>query len=239
VNFAKYVRHQFLAVRQKNGQFWLPLGFCHILCFFLVVFLSNNYVYKSLTKMKYIVIFASGSGSNTQRIAEHFSDSDVAQVVSVFSNRKDAYVLQRARQLNIPAVVFDKADFYENDVVLNQLHTLQPDLIVLAGFLWKVPEKIVNAFPHHIINIHPALLPKYGGKGMYGEHVHRAVIENREKESGITIHYVNENYDEGAYILQVACEINDNDTPETLAEKVHALEYKYFPKAIELVLLRK
>jgi len=189
--------------------------------------------------MKRIVIFASGSGSNAQQIASYFSNSDIARVVMVFSNREDAYVLRRAHQMNIPAVVFDKAGFYENDGVLNQLYNLHPDLIVLAGFLWKVPEKIVHAFPHQIINIHPALLPKYGGKGMYGDHVHRAVIENHEKESGITIHYVNEEYDEGALIFQVRCEIDDVDSPETLAEKIHTLEYKYYPKIIELVLLRK
>ena len=189
--------------------------------------------------MKRIVIFASGSGSNAQQIAGYFSNLDIARVIKIFTNRRDAYVLQRAHQMNIPVVVFDKADFYENDVIYHQLFDLNPDLIVLAGFLWKVPEKIVYAFPNRIINIHPALLPKYGGKGMYGEHVHRAVIENREKESGITIHYVNENYGEGAFILQARCGINDSDTPATLAEKIHALEYKYYPKTIEYILLRK
>ena len=189
--------------------------------------------------MKHIVIFASGSGSNAQQIAEYFANSDFARVIMIYSNRKDAYVLQRANQMNIPAVVFDKADFYENNFILHHLRHLRPDLIILAGFLWKVPETIVRAFPDQIINIHPALLPKYGGKGMYGGHVHHAVIENREKESGVTVHYVNENYDEGAHILQVRCKIDDDDTPETLAQKIHALEYKYYPKTIELILLRK
>ena len=188
--------------------------------------------------MKKIVIFASGSGSNAQQIAEYFSTSNFAQVIMIYSNRADAYVLQRACQMNIPTVVFDRADFYENDLIYDQLDKLRPDLIVLAGFLWKVPEKIIHAFPKRIVNIHPALLPKYGGKGMYGSHVHRAVIENREKESGITIHFVNENYDEGALILQAAFKVDDHDTVETLAEKVHALEYKYFPKTVEQVLLR-
>jgi len=188
--------------------------------------------------MKNIIIFASGSGSNAQQIAEYFSISKFAKVIMVYSNRSDAYVLQRAYQMNIPTVVFDRDDFYENDLIYDQLDNIRPDLIVLAGFLWKVPEKIIRAFPKRIVNIHPALLPKYGGKGMYGSHVHRAVIENREKESGITIHFVNENYDEGALIFQAACKVDDYDTVETLAEKVHALEYKYFPKTIEQVLLR-
>ena len=188
--------------------------------------------------LKQIVIFASGSGTNAQKIIEYFSNSDLARVVKIFSNRSDAYVLQRACRMNIPAVVFNKADFYENDLIFHQLFDLQPDLIVLAGFLWKVPEKIVHAFPKRIINIHPALLPKYGGKGMYGDHVHRSVIENHENESGVTIHYVNENYDEGAFIFQAQCGIDVNDTPETLAKKVHALEYEYYAKTIEMVLLR-
>ena len=187
--------------------------------------------------MKYIVIFASGSGSNAQKIVEYFSKSEIARVVMIYSNRADAYVLQRAYKLNIPSVVFDKVDFHETDLILNQLNQLQPDLIVLAGFLWKIPEKIVHAFPKKIVNIHPALLPKYGGKGMYGDRVHRAVIENCEKESGITIHYVNENYDEGAFILQAKIEIDDDETPETLANKVHELEHKYYPSIIEQILI--
>jgi phosphoribosylglycinamide formyltransferase-1 len=190
------------------------------------------------SKVKHIVIFASGSGSNAQQIVEYFSASDFARVIMIYSNRADAYVLQRACKMNIPTVVFDRTDFYDTDLIFNQLDKLNPDLIVLAGFLWRVPEKIVHAFPKRIVNIHPALLPKYGGKGMYGERVHQAVIENREKESGITIHYVNERYDEGAYILQAVCEINADDTHETLAQKVHSLEYKYYPKTIEQVLLR-
>ena len=189
--------------------------------------------------MKHIVIFASGSGSNAQRIAEYFSASNFARVMMIYSNQADAYVLQRAYQMNIPTVVFDRADFYENGLIFDQLDNLRPDLIVLAGFLWKVPEKIVHAFPKRIVNIHPALLPKYGGKGMFGGHVHRAVIENREKETGISIHYVNENYDEGALIFQAKCMVDDHDTAETLAEKVHALEHNYYPKIIEQVLLRK
>ena len=187
--------------------------------------------------MKRIIIFASGSGSNAQKIIEYFSGSDFARVVSVCSNRKDAGVLQRAAMMNVPAMVFDRVDFYETDLILRHLEESNPDLIVLAGFLWKVPQKIVAAFCNRIINIHPALLPKYGGKGMYGDRVHRAVIENSEKESGITIHYINENYDEGDVIFQATCKIDNDDTPETLAEKVHALEHKYYPEIIEEILL--
>ena len=187
--------------------------------------------------MKYIVIFASGSGSNAQQIAEYFSQSEIVRVAMIYSNRADAYVLQRAHKLNISSVVFDKIDFYETDLILNQLNQLQPNLIVLAGFLWKIPEKIVRAFPKQIVNIHPALLPKYGGKGMYGDHVHRAVIENCEKESGITIHYVNEKYDEGTHIFQAKFEINEDDTYETIADKAHILEHKYYPKVIEQILV--
>jgi phosphoribosylglycinamide formyltransferase-1 len=129
--------------------------------------------------------------------------------------------------------VFGKDDFYHGDNILNSLKALSPDLIVLAGFLWKVPNKITQSFPHKIINIHPALLPKYGGKGMYGEHVHRAVIESGDVESGITIHYVNEHYDEGDIIMQAKCAIQPNDTPDTLAQKIHTLEYDHFPVTIE------
>ena len=186
--------------------------------------------------MKNIVIFASGSGSNAQQIVEHFSGSTIARVVKIFTNRKDAHVLQRASNFNIPTFVFDWTDLYENNAALNHLSEMKPSLIVLAGFLWKVPEKIINAFPKRIVNIHPALLPKYGGKGMYGEHVHKAVLDNKEKTSGITIHYINENYDEGAIIFQASCQVVDDDTPQTLAEKIHLLEHKYFPKVIENIL---
>ena len=189
--------------------------------------------------MKQIVIFASGSGTNAQQITEFFLNSKVARVMMIYSNRADAYVLQRAGKMNIPAIVFNKSGFYETDTVLNQLKHLQPDLIVLAGFLWKIPEKIISTFPGKIVNIHPALLPKYGGKGMYGEYVHRAVLESRDQKSGITIHYVNENYDEGAIIFQARCAIDDGETPETLAQKIHELEYQFYPKIIEQVLLSK
>lgn len=190
-------------------------------------------------QMKNIIIFASGSGSNAQRITEYFANTDIARVTRIYTNRSDAYVLERAKNLKIPAVIFSRDEFYKTDLILGQLKSLNPDLIVLAGFLWKVPESVIQYFPMRIVNIHPALLPAYGGKGMYGDHVHRKVLENKEKESGITIHYVNERYDEGTIILRVKCKVGITDTPETLAEKVHALEYKYYPQTIEQILLQR
>lgn len=155
----------------------------------------------------------------------------------VLTNKRDAKVLERCNRLNISALYFNKTSFKETECVLDILKCAKPDLIVLAGFLWKVPENIIKAFPNQIINIHPALLPKYGGKGMYGDNVHKAVKENKDSVSGITIHYVNEHYDEGAIIQQVETKILPNDTPDDIAAKVHALEYEYFPKVIEQLLM--
>ena len=183
-----------------------------------------------------IAIFASGNGSNAQRIAEYFSEESIATVALIVSNKKEAYVLERAKTLNIPSYCFSKEQFAEGDDVLALLREYHIDFVVLAGFLLLIPQKLIQAFPNAIVNVHPALLPKFGGKGMYGKHVHEAVIAAKEKESGITVHFVNEKYDEGTYILQATCPIADNDTPDTLAEKIHKLEYEYFPRAIELVL---
>lgn len=188
---------------------------------------------------KRIVIFASGSGTNAQRIIEYFQQSpkaSMAEVVLVISNNKNAMVLERAKNLNVNAVHFSKEDFFETDKVLKTLTEIRPDLIVLAGFLLKIPENILREFPDKIINIHPALLPKHGGKGMYGARVHQAVIENKEIETGISIHFVNENYDEGALIFQKTVKVSPEDTPETIAEKVHILEHEFFPKVIESIL---
>ncbi|HPJ58161.1 MAG TPA: phosphoribosylglycinamide formyltransferase [Bacteroidales bacterium] len=183
--------------------------------------------------MKNITIFASGSGTNAENIIKHFSTGNFARVSLVLSNRREAYVLHRAEALNIKTIFFDRNDFYTNGKVLQALYQANPDLIVLAGFLWLVPEEILKAFEGRIINIHPALLPQYGGKGMYGDRVHTAVIENGDTESGITIHYVNKRYDEGNIIFQARCRIDPGDTPETLAARVHSLEYKYYPTVIE------
>ena len=186
--------------------------------------------------MKRIVIFASGSGTNAENIIKHFQEIKNAEVTLVFSNKMNAKVLKRAYNLNVKALHFDKTSFYSTNEVLNILKDAAPDLIVLAGFLWIFPKNIIETFSNKVINIHPALLPKYGGKGMYGSHVHEAVVQNKEKESGITIHYVNENYDEGAIIFQAKTPINDHDTPDDVAKAIHQLEYKYFPIVIEKIL---
>jgi phosphoribosylglycinamide formyltransferase-1 len=182
--------------------------------------------------MKKIVIFASGSGTNAENVALYFNNTEIAKVIYIFSNNTNAKVLDRAKNMNIPTEVFSKEDF-NGDKVLHKLNNLQPDLIILAGFLLKFPQNCVAAFPNKIINIHPALLPKYGGKGMYGMNVHRAVVEKKEHETGITIHYVNENYDEGNIIFQKNVSLTGNETPEEVAAKVYELEQRYFPGVIE------
>ena len=186
--------------------------------------------------MKRIVIFASGSGSNAENIISFFSEKSHAEVVAVLTNKSAAVVLERCDRLGVPGFYFNKPAFRESDAVLRLLKGLDADLIVLAGFLWKVPTHLIEAFPNKIINIHPALLPKYGGKGMYGDRVHQAVKDNKETETGITIHYVNENYDEGAIIFQAKTKVEASDTPESIAQKVHQLEYEHFPQVIEKVL---
>lgn len=183
--------------------------------------------------MKKIVIFASGSGSNAENIIRFFENDEQNRVVGVFCNKPDAYVLTRAERLGVPAFVFGREDFYSSDKVLDEVKALGADLIVLAGFLWKVPDNLLAAYPDRVINIHPALLPKFGGKGMYGERVHRAVIAAGEKESGITIHYVNGQYDSGDVIFRAVCPVEPDDTPEALAARVHALEYAHFPRVIK------
>jgi phosphoribosylglycinamide formyltransferase 1 len=185
--------------------------------------------------MKRIVIFASGSGTNAEKIILHFKNSNLGNVVAVYTNNLYAKVLERAKNHCIETFVFDK-EALNNGAVLNKIEAIQTDLIVLAGFLWKFPENIIKKFPNKIVNIHPALLPKYGGKGMYGMHVHQAVLENKEKETGITIHYVNEQYDEGGIIFQQSVNIEDCATAECIAEKVHELEHEYFPLEIEKLL---
>jgi phosphoribosylglycinamide formyltransferase-1 len=187
--------------------------------------------------MKKIVVFASGSGTNAENIIKYFNKGEVGTVVMVFTNNATARVVERAKNNNVPTEIFSKSEFIESKV-LQKINTIQPDLIVLAGFLWKLPDHLVAAYPDKIINIHPALLPKYGGKGMYGMNVHRAIVENKEKETGITIHYVNENYDEGAVIFQEKIILNGTETPEDIANQIHELEHKHFPEIIASLLVK-
>ena len=186
--------------------------------------------------MKRIAILASGSGTNAENIIKYFRGSDQITVTKVLSNKKDAKVLERAKRLKVPCRSFTREQLNNTEELLNVLKATA-DYVVLAGFLWKIPSEIIDAFPNRIINIHPALLPKYGGKGMYGMHVHNAVVENNERVSGITIHFVNENYDEGAIIFQKIIDVLPTDTAEDVAQKIHILEYEYFPKIIETAIL--
>ena len=185
--------------------------------------------------MKNIALFASGNGTNVQRIAEYFADSKDVCIKLIVCNKPTAYVLERAKKLQINSLLIDKTMFYETDEVVEKLQKLDIDLIVLAGFLWLIPENLIRVFAKKIINIHPALLPKYGGKGMYGMHVHEAVVANGEQYSGISIHYVNQHYDEGNIIFQEKCALSSEDTAEDVAQKVHVLEYTWYPKIIKQV----
>ncbi len=182
--------------------------------------------------MKKILLFASGTGSNVENIIQYFEKHHDIIIVGVFTNNPNARVLDKAKKYHIPTLVFTKEELSEGHV-LHKILELQPDLIVLAGFLWKFPEHIIAKYPNKIINIHPALLPKYGGKGMYGLKVHQTVLENKENETGITIHYVNEHYDEGEFIFQQKINIQDCNTPEDIVAKVHELEHRHFPEIIE------
>ena len=188
--------------------------------------------------MKKILIFASGSGTNAENIIKYFANSGTGTVVAVFSNNSNATVLDKAKKQNVSTVVFSKEEL-NSGKTLQKAIEFQPDLIVLAGFLLKFPENLIQAYPNCIINIHPALLPKFGGKGMYGSYIHKAVIENKETETGITIHYVNENYDEGNIIFQQSVALSDTDTPESVAVKIHTLEQEHFPVVIEKFLTSK
>jgi len=186
--------------------------------------------------MKKIVLFASGSGSNVENIAKYFKENEAVEISKVFTNNSNAYVIERCAKMGVSCSVFGRKEFKENLDVLAELKQIKPDLIVLAGFLWLVPKAYVQAFPNQIINIHPALLPNYGGKGMYGHFVHEAVVANKDIESGITIHYVNEKYDEGHVIRQEKCKLLPSDTADDVAAKVHELEYTYFPLTIKELL---
>lgn len=179
-----------------------------------------------------IAILASGSGTNAEKIIEYFTNSNIAEVALVASNKETAKVLDRAGKHNIPHFSFNREQFYQTDFVLKKLTDKDITHVVLAGFLWLIPENLISHFPDKMLNIHPALLPKYGGKGMYGSKVHEAVVANKEKESGITIHLVNSQYDEGQILLQKSCRVVSSDTPEDVAKKVQILEHQYYPKVI-------
>jgi phosphoribosylglycinamide formyltransferase 1 len=186
---------------------------------------------------KRIAIFASGNGTNAENIINHFKNNDLAEVFLVLSNSKKAKVIEKAAKHNIKTVLFTSDELHDEDGILKTLLSHNIDFIILAGFLLKFPKHILDYFPDRVINIHPALLPKYGGKGMYGMHIHNAVVENREEETGITIHYVNENYDEGKVIFQAKTKIYNKDTPDLVAEKIHKLEKEHFPKVIESIII--
>ena len=185
--------------------------------------------------MKNIVIFASGSGTNAENIILYFKNKNNAKVVAVFSNNQTAAIIDKANNLKVPTIVFSREQL-KSEVFLQKIKGFRPDLIVLAGFLWQFPESIILSYKDKIINIHPSLLPKYGGKGMYGMNVHKAVLENKEAETGITIHYVNENYDEGKIIFQKSVAVDKCKTPEEIAAKIHELEMDNFPHVIDQLL---
>ncbi len=189
--------------------------------------------------MKNLVVFASGTGSNARKIHEYFQGSELARIVLIVGNKKDAGVWKLAEENNLRTLLVRKSDLENPVALLKTLQEVNTDLIILAGFLLKVPDELVAAYPNQIINIHPSLLPKYGGKGMYGHFVHDAVVAAGEKESGITIHYVNEAYDDGAIILQKKCAVEPNDTPKMVAQKVQQLEHRYFPTVVEELLLER
>lgn len=186
--------------------------------------------------MNRIAIFASGTGTNAKKIIDHFDDFKEVEVAIILSNKPKAKVLTIAKDHNIPIKIINRTEFYHSDVILDVLNEEKIDLVVLAGFLWLIPENLIKNYTGKIVNIHPALLPKYGGKGMYGMNVHQAVYDRKEKESGISIHYVNENYDEGQIIFQAHCLIDENDQPKDIAKKIQKLEHKYYPFIVEKIL---
>jgi len=200
--------------------------------------LSQALYFMNHDQKKKIVIFASGAGSNAQKIIEYFKENKTAKVVLIVCNKPGAGVVEIAKNENIPVLFVEKNKFNETGY-FEEIKKYQPDILVLAGFLWKVPAILIHHFPHQIINIHPALLPSYGGKGMYGSSVHKAVVDAKEKESGITIHFVDEKYDHGETIFQAKCFLNENESPESLAAKIHQLEHEYFAKTIEKLLTEK
>lgn len=188
-----------------------------------------------MDKITRIALFASGSGTNVENITNYFNGKNTAKPVCVLCNKPDAFVLERAKRLNLDSLTFNRADFNDGKKIMEYLHKNDIDLIVLAGFLWLVPQYLIDAYPNRIVNIHPALLPKFGGKGMYGMHVHEAVKQSGETETGITIHLIDGNYDKGNTVFQAKVQVSPSDSPDDIANKVHALEYKYYPEVIEKI----
>ncbi len=186
-----------------------------------------------------VAVFASGNGTNAEKLFEHFKKHPVIEISLLMCNNPEAGVIKKAKDKGIPSVLFTKNDLYDSNRVLKTLKENEIDWIALAGFLWLLPSNIVTKYPNKIVNLHPALLPKYGGKGMYGINVHQAVLDGKEEESGITIHLVNEEYDKGKIIFQATCLIDKGDTPDSLAAKIHKLEYEHFPPTLEGIILRK
>lgn len=218
-------------MRRFLPAFFHPFTSFSLLSFpFLIALSIENSNMKSNIRL---AVFASGNGSNAQRIYDYFKLVPDTEISAIYSNKADAYVLERAKSAGIPSVVFDRQQFYHSDIILQDLQHRKIDWIILAGFLWLIPESILQHYPGRIINIHPALLPKFGGKGMYGERVHQAVVQSGEKESGITIHFVNEKYDEGQVIFQAKCVVDPAETAESLAKKIHELEHRFFPEIID------
>lgn len=185
------------------------------------------------TKKTRLAIFASGAGSNAQKLIDHFRNADSASVALIVCNKLGAGVLGIAEKEGLPSLLIEKERFFRGDAYLPVFNEAGIDFLVLAGFLWKVPSALINAYPRRIVNIHPALLPKFGGKGMYGQYVHEAVLQAGERESGITIHYVDEHYDNGDIIFQTACPILDGDTPDAIAQRIHQLEHLHYPRVVE------
>jgi len=200
---------------------------------------TKFFIHEQVKNTKHrIAVFASGAGSNAKKIIEYFSGSTQIEVALIVCNNPTAGVFAIAAAYNIPSILIEKEKFFRGNHYIDELKNEGITFIVLAGFLWKLPVALIQAYQNKIINIHPALLPKYGGKGMYGKYVHEAVIKAEEKESGITIHFVDELYDHGKQIFQVSCPVLPDDTPNTLAQKIHSLEYEYYPKVIEEVILK-
>jgi len=221
-------------IRKKQTNFYFSLDgrFSTILLF--NIYLENNIIHSTMHRL---AVFASGSGTNAENLILNFQNEPRIKVACVCTNRQDAFVIERAKKHHIPYLIFNRDDFYHHTTVIDYLEHKQTGWIILSGFLWLIPHSLIDKYPGRIINIHPALLPKYGGKGMYGHHVHQAVIDSGETHSGITIHYIDHEYDRGEIIFQARCPVLPGDTAETLASRIHDLEYKHFPEVIRETVL--